>query len=354
MKTSFVKRWKVFFAVLMVLNGSKMRSIEQLEPGFMAPLESYGLVRVSGEDAVTFIHGQLSHDIAKLKADEARVAGYCTPEGRLLAILLVWKSSHDVWLMMPREILPELVKRLKIYILRSKVTMTDLSGEYAICGMGGKKAPDALASVFSSLPDSIYAKKEASPDTLIRVPDAFGGARFLWVSPVAATAASASLSANLYQANDEDWALGDIAAGLPQVYEATQNRFVPQMMNMELVDGLSFTKGCYPGQEIVARMQYRGTVKRRMLSACAAMPGDHTAREAGIVPGLDVFDTDTPNEPCGTVVRAARYDAKRIDCLMVISRELLASASLRLGALNGPALRITPLPYALPDEADKS
>ncbi|WAW10250.1 folate-binding protein [Oxalobacter vibrioformis] len=331
-----------------------MRSIEQLESGFVAPLESYGLVRVSGEDAVTFIHGQLSHDIARLKADEARMAGYCTPEGRLLAILLVWKSVSDIWLMMPREILPALLTRLQIYILRSKVTMTDVSDEYAIHGLGGKKAPDALASVFSALPDSAYDKTESAPGTLIRVTDAFGGARFLWVLPAAARAASASLSDTLYIANDEDWALGDIAAGLPQVYEATQNRFVPQMMNMELVDGLSFTKGCYPGQEIVARTQFRGTLKRRMLPAYAGIPGEKTAREAGIVPGLDVFDTKAPHEACGIVVRAARFDTGRIDCLMVVSRELSASGSLRLGALDGPALHITPLPYALPDEAGES
>lgn len=331
-----------------------MRSIEQLESGFMAPLESYGLVRVSGEDAVTFIHGQLSHDIAKLKVDEARVAGYCTPEGRLLAIMLVWKSGSDVWLMMPREILPALLKRLQIYILRAKVTMTDVSGEFAITGLGGTKAPDALISAFAALPENTYAKTEASPGTLIRVTDAFGGARFLWIVPAGTTAASTSLADDLYRANDEDWALGDIAAGLPQIYEATQNRFVPQMVNMELVDGLSFTKGCYPGQEIVARTQYRGTVKRRMLPAYAGVPGDKTAQEAGIAPGLDVFDTTSPNEPCGTLVRAARFDTGRIDCLMVVSRELSASASLRLGAPDGPALHITPLPYALPDEADES
>lgn len=329
-----------------------MRLIEQLKSGFAAPLGRYGLIRVSGEDAVTFIHGQLSHDIASLKADETRQAGYCTPEGRLLAIMLVWKSEGDVWLMLPRDILPALVKRLQIYILRAKVTLTDVSEAFFLCGLGGKKAASVIASRFSPLPDAIGKKTDNASGTLVRVKDALGGARFLWISPVAPADARAFLSDTLHAANDEDWELGDIEAGLPQVFEATQNRFVPQMMNMELVDGLSFAKGCYPGQEIVARTQYRGTVKRRMIPAYAQIPGEKTAREAGIAPGSDVFDTKTPDSPCGTVVRAARFDTGRIDCLMVISRELFASDSLRLGAPDGPALHITPLPYSMPDEAE--
>lgn len=329
-----------------------MRSIEQRQSGFIAPLHRYGLVQVSGEDAITFIHGQFSHDIVSLKASEARYAGYCTPEGRLLGIMQAWKSEGSVLLMMPRDILPALIRRLQIYILRAKVTLTDVSERFALYGLGGKKAPEIMQTVFSQLPERTGNKAECVAGTLIQLADAFGTPRFLWIAPMheAATIGSALFS-TLSLADDETWELGEIEAGMPQVYEATQNRFVPQMMNMELVDAMSFTKGCYPGQEIVARTQYRGTLKRRMIPAYAAVPSDATASDAGIVPGLDIFDPRAPNEPCGILVRAARYDMERVACLMVVSRELMASDSLHLGALDGPALSVTPLPYPLPDEA---
>ena len=325
---------------------------EQREFGFVAPLERYGLVQVSGEDAVTFIHDQFSHDIAGLKADEARYAGYCTPEGRLLGLMLVWKSASNVWLMMPHDILPALVKRLQIYILRAKVKMTDVSDTFVICGLGGKMAPDVLQPAFSILPDAIGDKAESEAGTLIRIRDAFGSARFLWIA-LARKAGEIlpSFLTAIPSATDEDWELGDIAAALPQIYATTQNRFIPQMMNLELVDALSFTKGCYPGQEIVARTQYRGTLKRRMMLAYAGIPGGGTAADAGISPGLDIFDTAAPDEPCGMLVRAARYDANQINCLIVIPQALPDTTSLRVGAPDGSPLHLLPLPYALPDQA---
>lgn len=332
-----------------------MRSIQQLQSGFIAPLGRYGLIRASGEDAADFIHGQLSHDIASLKADLARYAGYCTPEGRLLAIMLVWKSSESVWMMVPRDILPGLMRRLQIYILRAKVALTDVSEAFSLYGLGGKKARDVMPSVFPQVSERTGSKVECAAGTFIRLTDAFDGPRFLWVAPAkdAATAGTAPFTA-LYPADDEDWALGGIEAGMPEIVEATQNRFVPQMMNMELIDAMSFTKGCYPGQEIIARTQYRGAIKRRMFRAHAAIPGETTAFLAGIHPGMNVFDVAAPDQPCGIVAQAARYDGQRIDCLMVIPKALAASGSLHLGAPDGPLLLVTPLPYPLPDEDDKS
>lgn len=328
-----------------------MRAMQQLESGFAATLTRTGLVRVSGEDAVAFIHGQLSNDIANLKDNEARFAGYCTPEGRLLASVLAWKSENDVWLLLPRDILPELVKRLQIYILRSQVKIMDASDEFAVTGLGGKKAAEVIAGLLQQMSSDVYGKADSASGTFIRIRDAFGAARYLWIAPAEmARAIQPSLASVLAPANDEDWELGDIQAGMPQIYTATQNRFVPQMVNMELVGGMSFTKGCYPGQEIVARTQYRGTLKRRMISAHADMPGNGTALESGIVPGLDIFNTAVPNEPCGIVVRAARHDEKRIDCLVVVPRDMSASKFLRVGALDGPKIYPDALPYALPDE----
>lgn len=324
--------------------------MEQLESGFIATLPGAGIVRVSGEDAAAFIHGQLSHDIMNLKDDQARFAGYCTPEGRLLASVLAWKSGGDVWLLLPRDVLPGLLRRLQVYILRARVTMADAGDEFAVTGLGGKKAEKAAARWLKEVPSDVYGKADSACGTLIRIRDAFGAARFLWIAPAeTARAIQPSLAAVLAPAGEEDWELGDIMAGMPQVYAATRNRFIPQMMNMELVGGLSFTKGCYPGQEIVARTRYRGTLKRRMILAHADVPGGG-ARESGIVPGLDIFNAAVPGEPCGMVVRAARRDEKRIACLAVIPLEMSGSPSLHLGAPNGPRLHPDALPYVMPDE----
>ncbi|MDR0934129.1 MAG: folate-binding protein [Burkholderiaceae bacterium] len=334
---------------------SKIRAMEQLESGFMATLSRYGLVLASGEDAVTFIHGQLGNDIAGLKTDEARLAGYCMPDGRLLAIMLVWKSEHGVWLMIPRDILPAFMKRLQIYILRAKVRLTDMSDEWAITGFAGAKATDALAQALMALPapTGIYGKTESASGMLIRISDAFGGARFLWIAPsdVASSALPALSRVLPVAAHEDNWELGDIAAGIPEIYTATQSRFVPQMVNMDLVDGMSFTKGCYPGQEIIARLKYRGTLKRRMIPACADIPGESPASAIGITPGMDIFDASAPDAPCGMLVRAARRDSGHIDCLMVMPLEMRSAKSLRLGTPDGPKLHIGSLPYTIPDES---
>jgi folate-binding protein YgfZ len=329
-----------------------MRTIEQLASGFMATLAKSGLVRVSGEDAITFIHGQISNDVANLKVSEARFAGYCTPDGRLLATLLVWKSQGDVWLLVPRDILPQLIKRLQIYILRSKVNITDVTSSFIVTGLGGKKAPDAIAPVFPEMPAYPYAKAQSHAGVLIRISDAFGSARFLWIAPPETTyPIEATLSLALMATEDEDWELGDIEAGMPQVYATTQNMFVPQMMNMELVGGVSFTKGCYPGQGIVAHLQHHDTPKQRMIPAHIKVSGHASASASGVEPGRDIFDAFSPDAPCGMVVRAARRNEKRIDCLMVILRGAATLTSLRLGAPDGPKLYPDSLPYALPDES---
>lgn len=327
-----------------------MHSIEQLKSGLTATLAEIGLVRASGEDAVTFLHGQLSHDVAGLAPDEARFAGYCTPEGRLLATLLVWKSEDGVRLLMPREILPSLVQRLRMYVLRARVTLTDVSDDFAVTGFAGKKAREALASVLQTLPARVFGRTDGPWGTLIRIRDAFDDARFLQIAPLEGTRfIPPALSSTLVSGDDADWELGEIEAGMPQIYAATQNRFVPQMVNMEQLDGMSFKKGCYPGQEVIARTQYRGKLARRMVAAHADMPGNANARESGITPGLEIVDAAT-NAPCGILVRAARRDEKRMDCLIVIPKEAFASKSLHLGAPDGPKLFLDPLPYALPDE----
>ena len=312
---------------------------------FVAPLTDLGLIAASGEDVPGFLHNQLTNDVEHLGAAEARLAGYCSPKGRLLASLLMWKSGATVLLQLPRAIQPAIQKRLQMFVLRAKVTLNDVSDTQAILGVVGADAAGILSAWFPSLPAAPYAKTDSDAGTLIRLADAFGVPRYAWIAGVdVARSAWPSLSAALPPAGAGLWRLTDIHAGIPCITQATQEQFVPQMVNFEIVGGVNFKKGCYPGQEIVARSQYLGKLKRRMLLASI----DSLDARAG----MEVFSAADPDQPCGMVVNAEHNGSNGMDCLVELK---IAAAEqgggVHLGSAGGPALRFGSLPYALPDAA---
>ncbi len=308
---------------------------------FVAPLANLGLIAASGEEAAHFLHNQLTNDVLHLGAGEARLAGYCSPKGRLLATLLVWKTADAILLQLPREILAPLQKRLQMFILRAKVKLADVSDQQAILGLAGAEAGRVLANWFDSVPAAPYALVQSSAGTLIRLADAEHAPRYQWLAtPQAAREAWSTLAAHLTPAGAPLWRLTDIQAGVPQITQATQEQFVPQMINYEVIGGVNFEKGCYPGQEIVARSQYLGKLKRRMQRASVAS----LAAQAG----MEVFSSADPDQPCGRIVNAERGAAQRMDCLVELKTAALAQGSIHLGAASGAVLEIGALPYALP------
>ncbi len=285
-----------------------------LASGYVIPMDQTGLLSLEGEDAVRFIHGQLSNDIEHLDGKSARLAAYCTPQGRMLARFCVWKSAGKVWMSLPADILDALKKRLQIYILRAKVTLSDERGNVRLAGIGGKRAAAALSRWFPDLPDVVYGKTENGNGVLVRMADAFGAPRYLLaVSASRYQAIYDALASELPVCGTDGWTLGDIEAGVPDITLAVQDRFVPQMVNLEEAGGLSFTKGCYPGQEVIARSQYRGAVKRKLFH------GYVTSGEIAIPAGADLFDGN--GNPCGTVLQSARRDDGRTDFLAVMNLE---------------------------------
>ena len=206
-----------------------------------ARLPRYGLLSVTGADAREFLHAQLTIDMRKLPAERAALAGWCSAKGRLLATFLVIPSPQGYMLQLARDLAPAIAKRLAMFVLRSKVKIADESDAWAQFGVWDAERPVTRVSWH---------------DTRVEVP--VGERRHLCIEP----AASASLQPN---ADEEAWVLQEIHAGRPLITAATQDQFVPQMVNLETLDGVDFQKGCYPGQEIVARAQYRGQVKRRMM-----------------------------------------------------------------------------------------
>ncbi|WP_010092168.1 YgfZ/GcvT domain-containing protein [Burkholderia ubonensis] len=313
--------------------------------GAYMPLPQFGVIDVAGDDAATFLHTQLTNDIEHLDAASARLAGYCSPKGRLLASFVAWRSGHDVRLLVSKDVQAAVQKRLSMFVLRAKAKLADASDALAVVGFAGDVRA-ALSGIFDALPDGVHVKIDGPAGALIRMPDAAGKRRYLWIGPRAEVDARlAALDGKLPAVSPAVWDWLDIRAGEPRVTQPAVEQFVPQMINFDVIGAVNFRKGCYPGQEIVARSQYRGTIKRRTALAHAA--GDTDAVRAGI----ELFHSDDPSQPCGMVVNAAAAPAGGVDALVEIKLAALESGSVHLGAADGPALAFEPLPYAWPTEA---
>jgi folate-binding protein YgfZ len=307
---------------------------EPIEAVAVAPLRRDGMLQITGDDARGFLHGQLTNDVEHLASDRARLAGWCTPKGRLLATLLVVPAERGFFLLLARDLVPSVVKRLRMFVLRAKVTIEDASDQWAQFGLFGAATLPALAALGVEIPDA--------PDAVVRTGDAVvvrvGGDRARMLVPAPGPGALVERLGAI-EVDDSRWQLEDIRMGLPQVVAATQDLFVPQMLNLEAIAAVDFKKGCYPGQEVVARAQFRGQVKRRMVRA--RMPAGAT-----LMPGQDLFSDDQPGQPSGTVVAAAPGNGGS-EILAVIPTAAAEHQVPMRAAPDGPALELLPLPYAV-------
>ncbi len=295
-------------------------------------LSDNALVAVSGDDAAEFLHGQFTNDVKALAPGRAQWNGWCSPKGRLLATFLLARRADGFLIMLPAEIAAPIAKRLAMFVLRSKVKIADASASFARFGIAGAQAPDFVRTHWGSAP----AKMEsAAKDGAILV--AQDESRFVAWVPESAAPVLAALRAAATPAGREAWDREAIRAGVPIITAATQEAFVPQMANLDLVGGVSFKKGCYPGQEIVARTQYRGGLKRRM--AVAHVEGD--ARPA---PGDSVYSAAFGEQAAGTVVNAAPAPEGGFDFLVVAQIESLDREDLRWKSPEGPPVRILKRP----------
>ncbi|WP_278652256.1 YgfZ/GcvT domain-containing protein [Pandoraea pnomenusa] len=324
---------------------------------FVSLASDTGLIAVNGADAAAFLHGQLTNDVERLAPAQARLAGYCSAKGRLLATFLMWRDASadaTIYLACGADVQAGVQKRLSMFVLRAKAKLTDGTATHVLLQVGGPAAEAVLAGTFASLPDSALAAAHGTlgdaPTSLVRLPDA-GTARalprFLWSVPVAqAGAAWASLTqaAGVVTVAPDIAAWLDVHSGVARVTSATQEQFVPQMINWEVVGGVNFRKGCYPGQEVVARSQYRGTIKRRL----------HLAHIDGAPPqpGQALVETSDPDQPCGMIVQAAVAPSGGYDALVELKLAAREANDVRLGAADGPALAFAELPYDIFDPTE--
>ena len=283
-------------------------------------LSDWGVIRAQGADAASFLHSQLTQDFALLDREHARLAGFCTAKGRLLATMVGWKQGEDeVLLALPAETLAATLKRLSMFVLRAKCKLSDASAEFDLYGLLG--VPAAEAWTLARDGDAVQ----------IALP---GSGRALRVQPSEAPAPEGAAI------GPDDWAWAEAAAGMAWVRGATVEAFVPQMINFEVLGGVSFKKGCYPGQEVVARSQYRGTLKRRL---------QVFETDAVATVGQEIFHSADPEQPAGIVAGSGMRDG-RTAIAAEIKLAALEGGSLHLGSASGATLQPRALPYEIPPQ----
>lgn len=294
----------------------------------IAPLTHLGVIRVEGEDAAKFLHGQLTQDFSLLGLSEARLAAFCSSKGRMQASFYGFKRSHtEILLVCSRDILGATLKRLSMFVMRAKAKLTDASDDYALFGLAG----DAIESIAGGARPA-WAKVDIGHISVVHLYPADGVGRALWLAPVSEAApvgAALSLPA---------WCWGEVRSGIAMITTPIVEAFVPQMLNYESVGGVNFKKGCYPGQEVVARSQFRGTLKRRAYLA-------HS--EAPMNAGDEIFQAEDDSQPCGIIAQSAAAPSGGFDAIVSAQVSAFEAGGLHLGSASGPALSVTPPPYPL-------
>jgi folate-binding protein YgfZ len=303
-----------------------------------APEGELAVIRARGADAGSFLQGQLTQDVLLMKPDEARLAAWCSAKGRMLASFIVLKlSAEEFLLILSRDLLAATLKRLKMFVLRAKCELTDISGEISIDGIAGGAELDAKNAINRGAARADFMPAMGTFDTEIMVllsPGKINGDSVPRAMRIRAIAPMANVSIEQVNA----WCALEIASGIARLSAAVSEAFVPQMLNYESVGGVNFKKGCYPGQEVVARSQFRGTLKRRAYIV--------TCSDA-LQAGQEVFDSREPEQPCGQIAQAAAHPSGGFIAIVSMQISAYDSPALHAGSASGAPLQLQALPYEL-------
>jgi len=306
----------------------------------MADLSHLGLLQLEGADAVSFLQGQVTNDIKQLDGSNSQYTGYCSAKGRLLALFLAFAHQDHIHLQLDGALVEPILKRLKMYVMRSKVVITDVSEQLVRIGLSGAKSGALLQQLFGAIPQHAHQIITLDKITLIRLPG--DAPRYqLYTHKDNAEALWKTLAGHFTPVGKACWDALEIQAGIPEIVPATQEAFVPQMINLDALGGINFKKGCYTGQEIVARTHYLGKVKRRTQLA-------HIASTSAVIPKPgDVIHTPDSQDAVGQIVRSAPALGGGFDVLAEIRLESLEAGKVQWQQHD---LTIQQLPYSLSKE----
>jgi folate-binding protein YgfZ len=343
-------QWQDFQATRQAAYSRPLEGLVQArDNAIVCDLTDYALLAFDGPDAADFLHRQLSSDVQALSAERCQLATYNSPKGRVLATLTLWRTETGFLVQLPAAIAEPIRRRLSMYILRSKVQASDVTDRFLRFGIGGPNAQQMLIAAGLPSPETDYGLIRGAPfqsgeasgrvDYALRL----GANRYELVFAETDSALAVWRALEEHGAKPAEfaaWRWLTLVTGIAEVGAETQDQFVAQMLNYELIGGISFTKGCYPGQEIVARTQYRGEVKRRTVLGHAAAAQEPAA-------GSVIFSEGT-DQPIGMVINCAASPASGYDLLACLHLEFAAASRLHLGTPDGPQLVLNELPYHLP------
>ena len=344
------EQWQRFQAFLQPASTSLTEGLHHArDNASICALSYYGLVALDGADAEGFLHGQLSSDVQSLARERCQLSTYNSPKGRVLATLLLLRTDDGFLAQLPAAIDELICRRLAMFVLRSNVRVQLASERYIRIGVCGPKAQAVIAASGLAVPREEYgllrecafpsASNAIKVDVLLRLP----GHRYELLLSDAAAAISAwstFVAQGATPAHDSAWRWATLQCGIPEIVAETQDQFVAQMLNYELVGGVSFSKGCYPGQEIVARTQYRGEIKRRTFLA-------HVSSDHEPAPAEAIFSSCAPAQAAGAVVNSAPAPDGGYDLLACLHCDFVTDGSLHLGTVAGPRVELHSLPYSL-------
>ena len=306
----------------------------------LCDLSHLGLIAAHGADTQTFLQSQFTNDARDVTATRSQLSGYCSAKGRLLALFRIFQRGEHVYLQFPHELLEATLKRLRMFVMRAKVTLDDTTDNLVRIGFAGPQAEQQLNSALGQLPQAVNEVVSANELTVLRLPGV--NPRFELVGELPSIqAAWEQLAAHATPVGAPVWELLNILAGVPEVFSSSTEEFVPQMVNLTSLGGVNFKKGCYPGQEIVARMQYLGTLKRRMYLT-------HIAVDEPPAPRAALYEAGTDGtQSIGAIVNAQPAPNGGCNALAVVVIAAAERDAVRLGSADGPALKFQSLPYSL-------
>lgn len=311
----------------------------------LCDLSQFGVLKISGDDAQDFLHNLFSSDVKALLPGGVQHSSFNTAKGRALATFLIWRTAADYFLHLPSALVAPMQKKLSMYVLRAKVKIENASDDIVCLGLAGEKAETLTKEQVGPVPAAPMSATQGAHFgeqqfhfTAIRLDER----RFQITVPAQhASAIWKKLSTEAHPVGSPCWDWLDIHAGTPWILPQTQEAFVPQMVNLDLTGAVNFKKGCYPGQEVVARMHYLGKPKRRMYLA-------HVLSESAPQPGAELFSMELEGQSCGEVVNAAPAAGGGYDLLAVVQIASHDAFPVHLGALTGARLQFQPLPYPIP------
>ena len=300
---------------------------------FVCPVESQSVFRVSGSDSVAFLQSQLTNDVAALSTTDSRLSAWCDPKGRVQVLFRTLLEGDDVLLLAPTDVVLALLPRLQMFVLRRKVTIAQ-DTDYALYALCGESTEQVLASCGMTAP---------APDTVTRegaisLIGTQAGLLLMGPRDEVGTLISRLVGTGAHTGAEDIWRHACITAGLPSVEPAVQGEYIPHMLNLDRLDGISFDKGCYPGQEIVARTQYLGRIKRRTYVL---------QLQAGEQPAPGVQLTDASGTVVGKVLNSSNGPGAYSGAVLAVLTSDIANAADTLQAPGDTTLSLRPLPYSL-------